>query len=285
VSNGLPDFLARAEAEQLRLGSSGAARLLDAGRVLADSLRGAPVLLFPHFAAERCGHLIAAAVHLALDSHAEQVLALGVLHSLSPELGASRKRVAAGGFPWREDAWGVQGPGLGGREDWRREFSLSHFQWLWREECARRNVAGPKLILRYPFLAGGLPGSLPGIEELESLVEQGAWVLGTADPFHHGRAYGDEEALEAESGGLVAAQASIEDGFLIMKSGDALAWRDHCLAAKSDARDVGQVLLQLFGPMRGRLHQLTWEDMSGPYRAEAPSWVSGGLIELHPSQG
>jgi len=276
----LPDFLVRAEAEQARLGPPGASRLLEAGRPLSRRLVGATALLFPHFAAERCGTFIAAAVQAALDSRARRVLALGVLHALNDELADARRRVAEGGDASAEAAWGVQGPGLGAREDWRREFSLSHFRWLWREECARRGGKEPELVLRYPFLAGGRPEALPGMDELERLAAEGAFILGTADPFHHGHAYGTDAPLEAEEGGLDAARASIEEGFRVMGRGDAAAWQAHCLEAKSDARDVGQVMLHLLGPLRGELIDLAWEDMSGAYGAEPPSWVAGGLIAL-----
>ncbi|MBC8365915.1 hypothetical protein H8E52_00750 [bacterium] len=246
---------------------------------MSEKTRGG-VLLFPHFSAERCGHLIAAAVHAALDSKSPRVLLLGVLHALDAELDDARKRVAAGGDPSEHESWGIQGPDLGGLKHWEREFSLSHFQWLWREECARRGVTCPELIVRYPFLAGGRPEQLPGIAELENLVADGVFLVATADPFHHGHAYGDEHPIEAEAGGLDAARESIEEGFRVMSKGQPQAWQEHCLGAKSDARDVGQVILHLCGPMNGCIHELTWEDMSEAYAVSSPNWVAGGLIEL-----
>jgi len=55
------------------------------------------------------------------------------------------------------------GPGLDGRADWRNEFSLLNFLFLWEAELNRRGIAGPELIVRYPYLAGGRPHILPGI--------------------------------------------------------------------------------------------------------------------------
>ena len=209
MSASLPDFLSEAREECLRLGSRGAARLLDAGRrwALADVLRDGGALLFPHTSLDVCGHQTAAAVHACLDSGRPRVLVLGVLHALTPELQEARVRVAEGGDVTVEPAWGVQGPKLGGRDDWRREFSLYGFRFLWEQEIERRGIEGPQLIVRYPYLAGGRPGELPGIAELCAIAAEAA-VVGTADLFHHGIGYGDppSEALAPEAGGLERAR-------------------------------------------------------------------------------
>lgn len=168
----LPDFLALAREAHVRLGEDGAAALLEAGRRwdLAPVLRANGSVIFPHAGIDTCGHQIAAAVHACLDCGADRVLALGVLHARTPEIRSGLDRVAAGGDPAREPLRGVQGPGLSGRGEWRGEWSLAHFEFLWRMETRRRNVAGPELVLRYPFLVGGRPADLPGIAELEELA-------------------------------------------------------------------------------------------------------------------
>jgi len=285
VTAGIPDFKALAERSQRRLGSDGAARLLDAGRAwnLAPVLEHGGAVIFPHVSLEVCGHHTSAAVNACLDSGADRVLMLGVLHALTDELEQARVRVANGSDPSSEDSWGIQGPPLSGRTDWIREFSLSNFLFLWHEETTRRGTDGPELILRYPYLAGGRPGELPGIEELERIVRD-CVVVATADPFHHGVGYGDavDEALSPEGGGLELARRRIEEGLALLADGDHWGYNRHCVDAKSDARDVGQVLGHLLGPVSGRVLDLVADDMSGPYGAPDPTWVAGALIELIP---
>ncbi|GAF70518.1 unnamed protein product, partial [marine sediment metagenome] len=201
----LPDFKTQAAKEHARLDSEGAIRLLDAGRAwnLAPTLHAGGAVIFPHAGLEVCGHQIAAAVHACLDCGAERVLVIGVLHALTQELEEARVRVAQGSDVTQEPSWGVQGSGLDGRQDWRDEFSLLNFQFLWQEEINRRGIDGPELVIRYPYLAGGRPHILPGIEELQDIVRD-AVVVATADPFHHGIGYGDppEKSLAPEVGGL-----------------------------------------------------------------------------------
>jgi len=283
VSKRLPDFTAAAERSQRRLGSDGAARLLDAGRAwdLAPVLGSGGAVVFPHLSLEVCGYHAAAAVHACLDSGADRVLVLGVLHALTAELEDARVRVANGGDPSEESSWGIQGPGLKGRTDWTSEFSLSNFLFLMREEAERRGVEGPGMVVRYPYLAGGRPADLPGMEELESTVRD-AVVVATADPFHHGIGYGDpeEDALTPEGGGLELAGRRIGEGLALLRAGDHAGYNRHCVEVKSDARDVGQVLRHIIGPLTGRVLDLVAEDMSEAYDAPAPTWVAGALIEL-----
>jgi hypothetical protein len=281
----LPDFKSIAEEAHARLGKEGAGRLLEAGRRwrLAPVLGAGGAVVFPHVSIDTCGHLTAAAVHACLDSGAETVLVLGVLHALTEELDQARKRVAQGGDPSRERSWGIQGPGSGVRDDWEAEFSLSHFLFLWREEIERRGVAGPELVLRYPYLAGGRPDLLPGMHELEDIVPR-AVVVATADPFHHGIGYGDapDAALPPDGLGLALARRRINEGLELLKAGDYWGYNRHCVHSKSDARDVGQVLRHLLGPFDGRIIEIVADDMSEAYDAPPPTWVAGALMELTP---
>lgn len=282
----LPDFKAEAAKEHARLGEAGAIRLLDAGRAwdLAPTLAAGGSVIFPHAEIEVCGHQIAAAVHACLDCGAERVLVIGVLHALTQELEDARVRVAHGADVTKEPAWGIQGPGLGGREDWRNEFSLSNFLFLWEQETKRRGIAGPELVVRYPYLAGGRPHILPGIEELQEIVRH-AVVVSTADPFHHGIGYGEppETALAPEEGGLDLARQRIEEGLELLRAGDYWGYNQHCVDAKSDGRDAGQVLRYLLGPLDGRILDLVANDMTTFYKQPAPTWVTGALIELRPA--
>jgi len=281
----LPDFKSKTAQEHIELGKEGALRLLDAGRKwdLAPALQAGGAIIFPHLGINACGHQIAAAVHAGLDSGSERVLVLGVLHALTDELQDARVRVANGADVTQEATWGVQGPGLNRREDWQDEFSLLNFLFLWQTEIKRRGIVGPELIVRYPYLAGGRPHSLPGIEELQDIVRD-AVVVATMDPFHHGIGYGEppETALFPQAGGLDLARRRIEEGLALLKLGDYWGYNQHCVRAKSDGRDVGQVLRYLLGPLDGRILDLVWEDMAPLYDKPSPSWVAGALVGLIP---
>jgi len=283
LTSRIPDFKSAAHAAQAGLGTEGAARLLDAGRAwdLAQVLREGGAVIFPHLSLSLCGHFTAAAVHACLDSGVDRVLVLGVLHALTDELEAARVRVAEGGDPSREASWGIQGPGVDARDDWTREFSLEGFLFLWREELTRRGVEGPELIVRYPYLAGGAPDVMPGMRELAA-VASGAAIVATADPFHHGVGYGDapEHALPPDERGLALARKRIGDGLELLESGDHAGYNRHCVDAKSDARDVGQVVRHLVGPVRGELLDVVVEDTTGAYGAPPPTWVAGALMTL-----
>jgi hypothetical protein len=280
---GVPDFQRIISEQHALLSTDEVDRILEAGRTwdLAPTLQDGGAVLFPHAGIKTCGHQVAAAVHACLDSGADRVVVIGVLHALTQELDEARVRVARGGDVTTEEAWGVQGPGLAGREDWRDEFSLLNFLFLWREELRRRGTAGPELILRYPYLAGGRPMLLPGIEGLQAIAREAVLVT-TADPFHHGVAYGDppETALFPESGGLALACRRIEEGLELLRIGDYWGYNQHCVVAKSDGRDAGQVVRYLLGPLEGEILDLVADDMTGAYKKPAPSWVAGALVKL-----
>jgi hypothetical protein len=287
MKRAIPDFKAEAAKEQARLGEEGVVRLLNAGRTwdLGPTLRAGGAIIFPHVSIGVCGHQIAAAVHACLDSGADSILVIGVLHALTQELEEARVRVAQGGDVSKEPSWGIQGPGLNRRKDWREEFSLSNFLFLWHEETKRRGIKGPEVVVRYPYLAGGRPEIMPGIEELQQIVRD-AVVVATADLFHHGIGYGEppETALTPEDGGLRLARRRIEEGLALLSTDDYQGYNQHCVEAKSDARDAGQVLRHLLGPLEGRILDLIWDDMAAIYNKPAPTWVAGVLVELLPAE-
>lgn len=272
--------------ERERLGEAGLEQILEAGQgwpQLADTLAAGGSAVFPHANLVDCGPQIAAVVHACLDSGADRVLVVGVLHALSDELEGARIRVANGADVRQEASWGVQGPGLAGREDWRAEFSLSNFLFLWQAETRRRGIKGPKLILRYPYLVGGRPMILPGLAEMQAIARD-AVVVTTADPFHHGLGYGDPpaKALHPAAGGLDLARQRIEEGLALLKAADYWGYNQHCVTAKSDARDAGQVTRYLLGPLEGHILDLTYSDTTTMYNQPAPTWVATALLELRP---
>ena len=263
------------------LGEKGTLELLERGEEWDYSgvLSAGGILVFPHAGVQDCGHQVAAAVHACLDSGADRVVFISVLHALSQELEDARVRVAAGGDPVEEDSWGVQGPGLPGRDDWVQDHAPMSWRHLWEAEVKRRGIKGPEVIERFPYLAGGKPGEMPGIDELAELARD-AVIVSTADPFHHGIGYGTspEEALHPHEGGLELAHKTIEAGMEILGRGDYWGYNQHCVEAKSDHRDAGQVMRYLRGPMHGRIVDVAYSEAEELYNAPPPTWVAAPLI-------
>ncbi|MGQ0549098.1 MAG: hypothetical protein ACT4PY_05465 [Armatimonadota bacterium] len=268
--------------EQETMGERGTLDRLEQARRwdLAPTLRAGGVLVFPHAGVLDCGHQTAAVVNACLDSGADRVIVVSVLHAFSDEMQDARVRVAAGEDPAQWPFWGIQGPGIAGRDEWRDDHSLVSFRHFWSAETRRRGVLRPEVIERYPYLAGGKPERLPGVDELARLAE-GAVVVSTADPFHHGIGYGDppERALHPHEGGLELARRTINDGIEILARGDYWGYNQYCVRAKSDARDAGQVFRYLRAVTAGRILDLTYTETAELYQQPRPTWVAAALIE------
>ena len=271
--------------EHDELGEAGTIEHLERGEQwkLADTVSAGGVLVFPHAGVHDCGYQIAACVHAALDSGADKVVVLSVLHAFTPEMETARVAVAAGEDPAEFEFWGIQGPGIDERNEWTGDHALFSWRHFWQAELKRRGIpdkAAPQVFERYPYLAGGRPQDLPGIDELARLMEDAA-VVSTADPFHHGIGYGDapEDTYEHDETGLAHAKAVIEAGMRMLEAGDYWAYNQHCLVAKSDARDTGQVYRYLRGPMSGEVLDISYTDSSELYDQPKPTWVAGALIE------
>lgn len=274
--------------EHEELGVAGTLAMLEraAAFPLADTLKAGGVLVFPHAGVRDCGHQIAACARACLDSGADRVLVISVLHAFSDAMEDARIRVSGGEDPRNEELWGIQGPGLNGRQEWRGDHALYSWRHFWRAELKRRGISdarAPQVIERYPYLAGGVPGEMPGIEELADIARD-AVIVSTADAFHHGIGYGDapEDAMWPDERGLARAQQVLEEGMAILGRGDYWGYDRHCVAAKSDARDAGQVFRWLRGPMRGRIVDLTFSDSSELYQQPAPTWVAAALMAWTP---
>lgn len=249
----------------------------------SGTLRDGGVLVFPHAGVKDCGYQIAAAVQASLNSGLDRVVVISVLHAFTHDMEMARRRVAAGGVPSDEVFWGIQGPGIEGRKEWTGDHALMSWRHFWQAETKRRGLAGsqvPEMIERYPYLAGGKPGELPGIEELARLVED-AVIVSTADPFHHGIGYGTppEETFYPDQAGLAKAQSVIEQGIAILERGDYRGYNQHCVEAKSDARDAGQVFRYLRGNLKGRVVDITFSDAADLYHSPPPTWVAAPLVE------
>jgi hypothetical protein len=277
--------LYRSEHEEM--GERGTLERLERGREwdLAPTLAAGGVVVFPHAGVLDCGHQVAATVHGCLDSGADRVVVISVLHAFTDEMQDARHRVSAGEDPSAWPFWGIQGPGIDGREEWKADHSLISFRHFWEAETRRRGIVGPEVVERYPYLAGGRPDRLPGIDELAALAED-AVVVSTADPFHHGIGYGDppERALYPHAGGLELARATIEEGMELLARGDYAAYDSHCLEAKSDARDAGVVFRYLRGELSGEILDLAYTDAAALYESPEPTWVAAPLVEWRPAE-
>lgn len=284
MNSRIPDFKKQAELRHNKLSVEQIDEILEYGKKwdFSEILSKKGALIFPHSNIEICGIQTASVVHSCLNSKPDKVLVLGVLHALTEELNDARKRVAYGGDPSKEKFWGIQGPGIEGREEWKNEFSLLNFLFLWKEELKRRKIHGPELIVRYPYLAGGRPDKMPGIEELKEVMTGNTIIIATADLFHHGIGYGDptDASLYPEEGGLKLAEMTIRKGFEILSSGRYSEYNHFSVKSKSDARDVGQILRYLIGPFRAHIIDIVSDDMSEAYDRPAPTWVAGALVEL-----
>ncbi|MEM7110810.1 MAG: hypothetical protein AAF614_00145 [Chloroflexota bacterium] len=274
--------------EHAELGEKGTMELLEKGRQwdLSGTLSAGGIVVFPHAGVADCGHQIAAAVHGCLDSGADKVLVVSVLHAFTQEMEDARIRVANGADVTKESTWGVQGEGLGRGDNWKRDHVLISWHHLWEAEIKRRGIKGPKMITRFPYLAGGKPEILPGIEELQEIAKD-AVIVSTADPFHHGIGYGTprEESYDYDEEGIAVARASINEGIEILGRGDYWGYNQQCVRAKSDARDAGQVFRYLRGPMTGEILDIAITDSADVYNAEPPTWVAGALIEWRLANG
>lgn len=264
-------------AERDRLGASHLLDLVDAAAPLDLGAGGAIVV--PHTRMEVTGHQIAAAVATVLASGADRVLALGVLHGGRR---SDRSLVAAardGDMHAIAELRGVHDDDGVAAE----EFSLDGFVEMLRlaADRAGRDV---DIVCRYPFLVGDDPASLPGVEELERLVGDGAVLVATTDPIHHGHAYGaaEPECLDAlETGTRSWARAAVDEQLRALSDHRFADFAGLVERDRSDFRDTGPVLAHLVGPgFLPEVRALDLVDYTAALDAPAPSWVAGALVTV-----
>ncbi len=282
----MPNWIELYSRQLDELGAAGLDALLAAGRRwdLAPTLTARGVVVFAHAAPVDCGHQTAAAIHACLDSGADKVLVVGLLHAWTPEMQAARQRVVDGedltGHPLR----GLHGPDLpNSRSEWQLDHSLVAWRRLWQAECARRGVAGPQVREVFPFLAGARPATLPNYDAIARWAED-AVVVATTDAFHHGIGYGDgpDVARAPEAGGLALAAASIAESQRRLAAGDYADYLSHCVVARNDARDTGPFYRALRGPFACTVLDLVASDMAATYEAPPPTWVAAALMDCRP---
>ena len=255
---------------------------------LAPTLQAGGVVVFPHAAVLDGGHQVAAAVEAALDSGAHKVLVVSVLHAWTEEQQDTRNRQAVGEEFTNHPLRGIQGPDIpNSREEWKLDHALISWRFFWNESCNRRGLTDPKKRPRmqevYPFLAGNEPQTMPHYDEVAKWAED-AIVVSTADPFHHGIGYGDDNttARAPESGGLALARTSILESNRLLSLADYPAYLKQCVRARNDSRDAGPLFRELRGPMQPEILDLCASNMEIIYVAPPPTWVACCLTAWRP---
>jgi len=272
--------------ERASLGQRALEGMLDRAPEVWLPARGA--LVFPHTRLSRSGELVAAVARAVVQSGADRVLALGVLHGAraedQPTVEAARRGDAEATALLRR-VHGAQIPGDASR--WSEEFSLDGFAVLIELAARRAGRKAPELVLRYPFLVGDEPASLPGIDALLELTSSGCVLVGTTDPLHHGLGYGTEAAFARDAAApetVAWARDAIAAQTRALEGGDYAAFQQLARAHRSDFRDTGPVLAHLLrarGALSFEQHALTLVDYSDVLEAPPPTWVAAAMLSAH----
>jgi hypothetical protein len=266
--------------ERASLGEVGLLERLDRAPAIDLPPRGA--LVFPHTLVSTAGHLTAAVARAVVRSGATEVLALGVLHG-ARESDADRVRRARAGEP--EALRALRRVHRGGEPTCAEEFSLDHFEALLVLAAARDGKRPPRMVVRYPFLAGDDPANLPGIDELAKLAQHMPLVA-TTDPIHHGAGYGtpaNERRSERDDATTAWARACIEKQLDLLSRGEWAAFARLAGEIRSDFRDTGPALAHVLregGALRGHVFELLLVDYAEVLAAERPTWVAAPLMRL-----
>lgn len=259
--------------------------LLSATNLVSTLVEGGS-LFFPHATILQCGDQIAAAVLASLkacrDSGKNQILTIGVLHGFKAPIYPLHLRERAGENLVGEPLRRIFGPELSYKECLLGEFSLDNFDFLLPYAAEWLKMDMPRVISRYPLFVSGNPESLPEIQDLKNIAKESI-VVATADLYHHGIAYklAPEKAKPISLASYDLARETIEGGLHLLAGDDLLAFRKYCWEHHSDARDVGQMLRFLLGPLKGYIRDLKLIDVEYLYENNTnPSWVAAALVEL-----
>ena len=251
--------LYRAEREQL--GEAGLAALFDRAPQVKLTQSGA--IIFPHTRLSASGHLIAAAANAVVQSKCEMVLALGVLHR-SDRSDATQRRV-------HDEAVEAD------------EFSLDNFRVLVEIAARIAKRPPPRIVRRYPFLVGESPAALEGFAELRECRSNGAVLVATTDPIHHGADY-DTPAAERRDRTVrrteEIAQQSIDQQFRSLARRDYRQFLSLARSDRSDFRDVGPVLAELMPDFTHEIIAMELVDYTDVLNSPQPTWVAAALITI-----
>ncbi len=265
-------------AERDRIGAAHLDRLLD-DAAAGPSLVATGAIVVPHTRLEVTGDQLAVAAAAVVASGADRVLALGVLHGARRADAARVAAARAGDIDALRALRGVHTEdGLAAEE-----FSLDAFGVL-LDRAAARAGRSIDVVRRYPFLVGADPATLPGLDELRSLVDGGASLVVTTDPVHHGHAYGATAATcvdEHDVDTTAIVRGAIESQLALLSAHRFAEFQEMATRHRSDFRDTGPVMAQLLGPgFTWALHRLALVDYSTALAAPRPSWVAGALVTV-----
>ena len=269
--------------ERIALGERGLDALFERAPKVKLPENGA--LVFPHTRLSYTGELVAAVARAVVESGAEYVIALGVLHGAREQDRELVDAARAGDANARVELRRMHGPYNSGRY-YTEEFSLDGFDALLERAAIRAGRKPPYVARWFPFLVGADPvgflkDSRPVV--LESFL-RGAYVA-TTDPIHHGRGYETplERCMPRESHDTkVKARASIEKSFQLLTEHRYADFQAHTLAERSDFRDVGPVLMELRPFSRYTIHACELVPYGDVLGAPEPTWVAGALVEVQP---
>lgn len=270
------------------LGEKGINAILDLGKKwspgLAKTLNAGGAAIFPHTFLSQCGYQIAAVVNAILDSGADQVLVLGVLHAMTDSLMQARSKELNEEDLSTEISRGIFDPKNDPKGILDKEFSLDLFKFLFDAEVKRRGIAPPKIIERYPSLVNWEPSRIPGIKELEKIAKD-AIIVATDDMCHHGIGYGvpESEAIPMNDEGYRFAKKQIEDGYALLQKNEFRKYFFHWMNphAIGDPTDTTIVVKHLLGGISTRILDLKLVDVSMLFEDDvSPSWVAATLVEL-----
>lgn len=237
-------------------------------------------LVFPHTRLARSGALVAA-VAAACARRRRDVLAIGVLHGARERDAAAVARARAGDPDAVRALRGVHDEdGLAAEE-----FSLDGFSALFARACEREGAPAPRVVRRYPLLAGAEPRDLPGLDELRALAGAGLTVVATTDPIHHGVGYDTPPAeLRAEGAEALAfARARIGEQLAALERADFGEFARLAARDRSDFRDAGPALALVRPAARWSLDALLLVDYADVFSCARPTWVAAARVALRPA--
>lgn len=237
-------------------------------------------LIFPHTRLRVMGAMVASVANAVIESRAERVLALGVLHG-SRECDVDLvARAKAGDSAALSRARRVHGEGTQGDEGMAsEEFSLDGFCALLEVAARKAKRDTPEVIARYPFLVGDSPFSLEGLPELRALVGSRCALVATTDPVHHGRGYGTAPSECRDLDARDFARDAIRAQTDALSKRDWALFQRHAQTFRSDFRDVGPTLAAVLGARTTfELLDVALVDYSAVLGAPTPTWVAGALL-------
>ncbi len=254
--------------ERATLGRRGMESLLREAPEIALSKGGA--LIFPHTRLSVSGTQTAAAALAVLKSGHGTVVALGVLHLGSRRSDSGLRGIHGADAPFDKAIW-------------RDEFSLDNFDAMLTLAAEQYGTPKPRLISRYPFLTGTEPQTLPGMDELQQLLNQGAAIVASADMIHHGVGYDTPIELLRERNdpsSLTWARECIQSSLERLPRGDYAGFIADCNSIRSDFRDGAPLLAKLLRNFTANIKDLQLVDYSGVLDSSEPTWVAAALVEL-----